>query len=181
MTVGFNKKGQKALEHFQSEINKMRGARASASMLEGIKVDYFGSLVPLNQLGMVSAPEPKQLVVQVYDAGSLDLIEKAISGSDLGLNPSRDGSLIRVNIPSLTEERRKDLIKVLNSKTEEARVVIRNIRREEIDIIKKDLKAKEISEDDSRKLQDDIQKVTDKFIKLIDEVFSKKEKEMMEV
>jgi ribosome recycling factor len=144
-------------------------------------VDYYGSSVSLQQLGMVSAPEPRMLTIQVYDGGAIESIEKAIQQSDLGLNPSRDGSLIRVVIPALNEERRRDLIKKVNKMAEETRIALRNLRREEVEEVKKKVKNKEVSEDDSRRAQDEIQKIVDKFIVDVDSAAAAKEKELMEV
>ena len=156
----------------------MRGGRASSQMLEGIMVDYYGSQTPIRQLGMINTPEPRLITIQVYDGGAVDGVEKAIRQADLGLNPARDGNLIRVNIPALTEERRKELIKKLHKMGEETKVAIRNHRRDSIDEIKKD---KSISEDESRRLQEDIQKVVDAAGKDADAVIAAKEKEMLAV
>ncbi|MCB0335516.1 MAG: ribosome recycling factor [Bdellovibrionales bacterium] len=174
-------RGKKSIEHFKQELSRMRTGRASTSLLGGIIVEYYGSDVPLQQLGMVSAPEPRMLTVQVYDAGAVESIEKAIMQSDLGLNPSRDGNLIRVAIPVLTEERRRDLVKALHKMAEEAKIAVRSLRRDAIDELKKKEKDKEISEDQMRKGQDDLQKVTDSLVKEIDHLLQAKEQEMMEV
>jgi ribosome recycling factor len=171
----------KALDHYKKELSRLRSGRATPSLLEGLQVEYYGSMVPMQQLGMVSAPEPRMLTIQVYDGGAVESIEKAIRQSDLGLNPSRDGSLIRVLIPALNEERRKDLIKKVNKMAEETRVALRNLRREEVEGVKKQVKNKEVSEDDSRKAQDEIQKIVDKFIADVDGAAAAKEKELMEV
>lgn len=171
----------KTLDHYKKELSRLRSGRATPSLLEGLHVDYYGSSVPLQQLGMVSAPEPRMLTIQVYDAGAVESIEKAIQQSDLGLNPSRDGSLIRVMIPALNEERRRDLIKKVNKMAEETRVALRNLRRDEVEGVKKKVKSKEMSEDDSRRAQDEIQKIVDKFIADTDSAAAAKEKEMMEV
>jgi ribosome recycling factor len=171
----------KALDHYKKELSRLRSGRAAPSLLEGLNVEYYGSNVSLQQLGMVSAPEPRMLTIQVYDAGAVEAIEKAIQQSDLGLNPSRDGSLIRVIIPALNEERRKDLIKKVNKMAEETRVALRNLRRDEVEGVKKQVKNKEISEDDSRRSQDEIQKIVDKFIVDVDAAAAGKEKELMEV
>jgi len=169
------------IEYLVIELGKMRGGRASASILETVTVDYYGSSVPLKQLGLINAPEPRLLTVQVFDQGAVESVEKAIQTSDLGLNPSRDGNLIRINIPALTEERRKDLVKSLNKSAEEAKVAIRNHRREAIDELKKEEKDKSISEDDLNRGKDEVQKVTDNFIAQVDQLLQEKEKEMMEV
>jgi len=171
----------KALEHFKTELKRLRSGRAAPSILEGLQVDYYGSNVSLQQLGLVAAPEPRMLTIQVYDQGAVEAIEKAIQQSDLGLNPSRDGSLIRVVIPSLNEERRKELIKKVSKMTEETRVALRNLRRDEIENVKKKTKAKEMSEDDGRRAQEEIQKILDKYIADVDTAANVKEKELMEV
>lgn len=171
----------KALEHYKKELSRLRSGRATPSLLEGLMVEYYGSKVSLQQLGMVSAPEPRMLTIQVYDGGAVESIEKAIQQSDLGLNPSRDGSLIRVIIPALNEERRKDLIKKVNKMAEETRVALRNLRRDEVEGVKKQVKNKEMSEDDSRRAQEEIQKIVDKYVADVDSAASVKEKELMEV
>lgn len=171
----------KTLEHFRQEITRMRGARASSALLEGLSVDYYGSTVPLQQLGLINAPEARLLTVQVYDTGAVDAVEKAIQQADLGLNPSREGNLLRIPIPPLTEDRRKDLIKKVHQFAEESRVSIRNHRKHAIDELKKMEKAKEISEDDRRRDQDEIQKIVDQFVKDIDELLAKREEEMLEI
>ena len=172
---------EKTVQHLKKDCTHMRSGRASTALLEGLHVDYYGTSVPLMQLGMVNAPEPRLLTVQIYDRGAVDAVEKAIQSSELGLNPSRDGNLLRIVIPSLTEERRKDLIKKLHKMGEEAKVAIRNHRRDQIDFLKKQEKDKAISEDDLRKASEDVQKVTDKYTSEIDHVLAAKEKEMMEV
>ncbi len=172
---------RKTIEHFKKELGRMRTGRATSSMLDGIVVEYYGSQVPLIQLGMVNTPEPRLITVQVYDAGAVEAIEKAIQAAGLGLNPSRDGNLIRLPIPALTEERRKDLIKKLHKQGEENKVVLRNHRRESIDELKKQEKDKQISTDDVRRGQEQIQKIVDKGIADIDVLLQAKEKEMMEI
>ncbi|MFO0416124.1 MAG: ribosome recycling factor [Pseudomonadota bacterium] len=171
----------KTLEHYKKELSRLRSGRATPSLLEGVVVNYYGASTPLKSLGMVSAPEPRLLTIQVYDAGALEAIEKGIQQADLGLNPSRDGSLIRVVVPALNEERRKDLIKKVNKMAEETRVALRNLRRDEVEGVKKAVKSKEMSEDDSRRAQDEIQKIVDRFIADVDAAAAAKEKEMMEV
>jgi ribosome recycling factor len=171
----------KALDHYKKELSKLRTGRAAPSLLESLQVEYYGSFVPLQQLGMIAAPEPRMLTIQVYDGGAISAIEKAIQQADLGLNPSRDGSMIRVVIPALNEERRKDLIKKVNKMGEETKVALRNLRRDEVENVKKQVKAKEISEDDSRRSQEEIQKILDKVIVDVDAVSAAKEKELMEV
>ena len=174
-------KCKKTAEHFKTDLGRLRGGRATTSLLAGVQVEYYGSRVPLIQLGMISAPEPRLLTIQVYDRGAVEAVEKAIQQSELGLNPSRDGSLVRIAIPALTEERRKDLIKKLHKMAEEAKVTIRNHRRESMDFLKKQEKDKAISADDLRRGSDDIQKITDKSTAEIDSLLQAKEKEMMDV
>jgi ribosome recycling factor len=171
----------KAIDHFKKELSRLRSGRASASLLDGIHVDYYGSSVPLIQLGMVNAPEPRMLTVQVYDAGAVESVEKAIIKAELGLNPSREGNLLRINIPPLNDERRKELIKKVHKMAEEVRVGLRNHRRDAVDSFKKRAKNKEISEDDSRRGQEEVQKVLDKHIAEVDGVANAKEKELTEV
>ena len=177
----FKSQCTKALEHFKKDLGRLRTGRASTSILEGLHVEYYGSQVPLQQVGMVAAPEPRLLTIQVYDAAAVEGIEKAIQQADLGLNPSRDGNLIRVIIPALNEERRKEMIKKLKGMAEDTKVALRNLRRDVVDEVKKSQKNKEISEDDSRRDQEEIQKITDKFIADVDTASAVKEKEMMEV
>ena len=174
-------KGKKTIEHFKKDLSKLRTGRASTGLLEGVTVEYYGSQVPLIQMGMVNAPESRLITIQVFDGSAVEAVEKAIQQADLGLNPSRDGSMIRINIPPLTEERRKDLIKKLNKMGEEVKVAVRNQRRDAIDELKKKEKNKELSTDDLRRGQDDIQKITDKFTAEVDTLLAGKEKEMMEV
>lgn len=172
---------EKTLEHFKSELGKIRGARASGGMLENIQVDYYGTKVPLIQMGLINTPEPRLITVQVYDASAVDSVEKAIRTSDLGLNPAREGNLIRLNVPSLTEDRRKELIKKLGKLGEDEKVVVRNHRKDCIDALKKMEKDKEITEDELKKGQADVQVVTDKYVAKIDELFKQKEAEILEV
>jgi ribosome recycling factor len=174
-------KMEKSVEGFKKELSKVRTGRASLSILDGILVDAYGSSMPLNQVGTITIPESRMIVIQPWDPQMLPAIEKAILKSDIGLNPIGDGKVIRLNIPQLTEERRKDLVKSVRKVAEEFRVAIRNIRRESIEILKKQKKDKEISEDELFKFQDEVQSETDVFIKQIDEVTANKEKEVMEV
>ena len=171
----------KTLDHFKKDLTRMRTGRASAALLEGVQVEYYGSSVPLQQLGLVAAPEPRLLTIQVYDASAVESIEKAIQQADLGLNPARDGSMIRVAIPALNEERRKDMIKKLHKMAEDTKVTMRNHRRDALEALKKDQKNKTISEDDARRGQEEIQKIIDKFVADVDSALTAKEKEMMEV
>ena len=170
-----------SLEAFRSELTKIRTGRASLSLLDGIKVEAYGSSMPLNQVGTLTIPESRQIVIQPWDPQVMASIEKAILKSDLGLTPVNDGKVIRINIPQLTEERRKELVKIVKKIAEEYRVAIRNHRRDAIDSFKKQKKNKEISEDEQFKLQDEAQKETDSYIAKIDEVAAEKENEVMEV
>jgi ribosome recycling factor len=174
-------KCKKTVEHFKKDLSHMRTGRASAALFEGIHVDYYGSSVPLQQLGLVNTPEPRLVTIQVYDPGAVEAVEKSILQSDLGLNPSRDGNLLRIAIPHLTEERRKDLIKKSHKMAEETRIAIRNNRRDAIEHLKKREKSKEVSEDELHRGQEEIQKITDKYTKDVDLIVAAKEKEMMEV
>jgi ribosome recycling factor len=170
-----------AIKALHTELAAIRTGRATPSLLDQIKVDYYGTLTPVNQLANISVPEPRLIVIQPWDKSLLKVIEKAIMTSDLGINPNNDGSVIRLNLPILTEERRKELVKVVNKKGEASRVEIRNIRRDYNDAVKKQLKAKTITEDDAKDATENSQKLTDKYMKQIDEVLAKKEKEVMAV
>ena len=174
-------KSKKTVEHFRKELSHLRTGRASAALFEGLHVQYYGQSVPLQQLGLVNTPESRLVTIQVYDPGAVEAVEKAILASDLGLTPSRDGNLVRIPIPHLTEERRKELIKKIHKMGEETRVALRNVRHEAIDALKKKEKNKEVSQDDLKRGQDEIQKITDRYNKEIDVVIAAKEKEMMEV
>jgi len=172
---------QKVGEDLQHAMAGIRTGRASISLLDGIKVDYYGTPTPLNQMATLHVPEPSMITAQPWDATQIGAIEKAIRSSDLGLNPSNDGKLIRIPIPPLTEERRKELVKHLHHVTEDHRIALRNIRRDANDAVKKLLKAKEVSEDDDRRAHDAIQKLTDENIKQIDEASKVKEQEILEI
>jgi ribosome recycling factor len=171
----------KTVEAFQGEINKLRTGRAHPSLLEHIKVDYYGNPTPLNQVASITASDPRTLTITPWEKTMVQSIEKAIMNADLGLNPNTAGTVIRVPLPPLTEERRKDLVRVVKSEAENARVAIRNIRRDANADIKDLLKGKEISEDDEHRAQDGIQKLTDSFIAEIDKILDNKEKELMEI
>lgn len=179
--IELSTKMQKSVETFKGELAKVRTGRASVSLLDGISVDAYGSMMPMNQVATVTIPESRMIAVQPWDPQMIPSIEKAILKSNIGLAPASDGKVIRLNIPQLTEERRIELVKQVRKVSEEFKVAIRNIRREAIDILKKQKKDKEISEDDLFKLQDDAQAETDKYVKQIDEVTDRKETEMMEV
>ncbi len=174
-------KMEKSIESFKKELSKVRTGRASISLLDGISVDAYGSPMPMNQVATMTIPESRMIAIQPWDPQMVPAIEKAIMASNLGLTPANDGKVIRLTIPQLTEERRKELVKQVRKVAEEFRVAIRNVRREAIDTLKKQKKDKEISEDDLFKLQDDAQKETDTYVKQIDAVTDNKEKEMMEV
>lgn len=174
-------KMDKALQALRNELTNIRTGRATPSLLDQVKVDYYGAPTPVTQVANVSVPEPRMIVIQPWDRSLLKTIEKAIMTSDLGLNPNNDGTVIRLNLPLLTEERRKELVKVVNKKGEASRVEIRNIRRDFNDAVKKQVKAKEITEDDAKDATDFSQKLTDKYTKKIDDVLAQKEKEVMSV
>ncbi|RKY05420.1 ribosome recycling factor [Candidatus Poribacteria bacterium] len=172
---------KKAVAATSKEFAAVRAGRASAAMLEGITVDYYGSRLPINQLATISIPEPRMILIQPWDKNVLKDIEKAIAQADLGFNIISDKNSIRLIVPELTEERRKELVKVVRRMAEEGRVAIRNIRREAIETIRKMEREKQISEDDKYRYQDEIQKLTDKYIEQIDELLKAKEKELLEV
>jgi len=172
---------QKTIDRMKTDFGTLRTGRASAALLENVRVDYYGTATPLNQLANIGAPEPRVLEIRPWDKSAVALIEKAILKSDLGLTPNNDGALIRLQIPALTEDRRKDLIKVVRKMAEEYRVALRNERRDAVERLKKSEKAKEISEDDRQSGEQEIQKMTDLFVKRIDEMLSGKERDIMEV
>jgi len=172
---------KKAIDFLTKDLAALRAGRANPAMVEKIMVEYYGTPTPLNQLSNITVPEARLLVIQPWDKSSILDIERAILKSDLGVNPNNDGNVIRIAIPQLTEESRKDLVKVVRKRAEEAKVAVRNIRREGNDMIKSSEKEKLISEDESKKGLDDVQKVTDKYIKDIDEIMKAKEKDIMEV
>ena len=170
-----------AISAFHDELVKIRTGRATPTLLDGIRVDYYGQKVPLNQAATVTAPEPRILVVQPWEKKMLGEIEKEIQKADLGLNPSNDGTVIRIPIPQLSEERRKDLVKLIHKFAEDARVAVRNVRRDANDHLKKLEKNHEISEDQLKDYLDEIQKLTDDHIKEIDEIMKNKEEEILKV
>ncbi|WP_201713813.1 ribosome recycling factor [Rossellomorea arthrocnemi] len=171
----------KAIQTFSRELASIRAGRANASLLDKISVDYYGAPTPVNQLAGISIPEARMLVIQPYDKSALGDIEKAILKSDLGITPTSDGNIIRIVVPALTEERRKELVKLVKKEAEEAKVAIRNIRRDANDELKKKEKNGDITEDDLRGYSDDVQKATDESIVKIDNVAKDKEQEMLEV
>lgn len=176
-----NERMDKSIESLKKEFGSIRTGRASLSLLDNIKVDYYGTPTQLAQVATLGIPEPRQITIQPWEHKLIPEIEKAILKSDLGLMPSNDGKTIRINIPTLTEERRKQLVKVVRKSAEEAKVAIRNIRRDINDKIKKSEKEQHLSEDDVKRLQEEIQKLTDQHIARVDDVLHHKEKEIMEV
>ncbi|RDV82431.1 ribosome recycling factor [Ammonifex thiophilus] len=172
---------KKAVEHFKKDLAAIRTGRASPALLEKVMVDYYGVPTPVNQLATITAPEPRLLVIQPWDRSIINEIEKAILKSDLGLTPSNDGQVIRLVLPQLTQERREELVRVARKRAEEARVAIRNIRREANDELKEKQKKENVSEDEIKRLQGEVQKLTEKYIKEVDNLLAAKEKEIMEV
>jgi ribosome recycling factor len=170
----------KAIAALKKELKRVRTGRASLSLLDGIKVDYYGTLTPVNQLATLAVPESRLITIQPWDVSVIKEIEKAVLKSDLGLTPTSDGKIVRIAIPPLTEQRRKELVKVVHKICEEHKVSIRNIRRESNEMIKELKKDGEVSEDEAFKSQDKIQKMTDEHIKLVDECYKEKEKEILE-
>ncbi|WP_199295641.1 ribosome recycling factor [Trichocoleus sp. FACHB-591] len=172
---------QKAVESTQRSFNTIRTGRANTSLLDRVMVEYYGAPTSLKSLATINTPDGSTITVQPFDRGSLNLIEKAISLSDIGLTPSNDGSTIRLNIPPLTSDRRKELVKLAAKFAEEGKVSVRNVRRDAVDSVRKQEKAGEVSEDEARDLQDKIQKLTDKYIARIEEVLAEKEKDITTV
>ncbi|MBQ1915017.1 MAG: ribosome recycling factor [Selenomonadaceae bacterium] len=172
---------QKSLDSLKKEFASLRAGRATPALLDKVMVDYYGTPTPVNQVAKVSVPEPRMIVIQPWEKTILHDIEKAIMKSDLGLNPNSDGTAIRLAIPQLTQERRQELVKTVNKKAEEAKVALRNIRRDGNDAVKKLEKSKEVPEDEAKKGQESMQKLVDKYIKLVDAARTAKEKEVMEV
>ena len=172
---------EKAIESYRYDLSKIRTGRASLVLLDGVKVDYYGAPTPLNQVATLSVPEAKMIVIQPWEAKLIPEIEKAIQKSDLGLNPSSDGKVVRLTIPPLTEDRRRDLVKMVKKMAEDVRISIRNARREALELLKELEKEHEISEDDMHKHQKNIQTVTDEYIEKVDQIAAKKDKEVMEV
>jgi len=170
-----------AISSLKYQLSKVRTGRASASVLDGVKVDYYGTMTQVNQVGQISTPEARLLQIQPFDRNMIASIEKAILTANLGLTPSNDGNLIRIPFPALTEERRKEQVREVKKFGEDSKISIRNIRRDKNDLVKKSEKNKEISEDESKKFQAEIQKVTDEYISQIDVIISDKEKELLKV
>jgi ribosome recycling factor len=176
-----NEKMEGSVDAYKRELTRIRTGRASLALLDGIKVDAYGSMLPMDQVGTMTIPESSMIAIKPWDPQMIGPIEKAILASDLGLTPANDGNVIRLTIPPLTEERRKELVKRVKKIGEEFKVAVRNVRREANDILKVQKKDKDISEDDMFRLQDDAQKATDSFVKLIDKIAAGKEAEVMEV
>ena len=177
----FETKMEKTCEYLEADFMTIRAGRANASVLDKVAIDYYGTMTPVQHVGSISSPEPRLLVIQPWDASVLKEIEKAINASDIGIAPQNDGKVIRLNFPPLTEERRKELVKTVKKYTEEAKVQIRNARRDAIDKYKAMKKDGEITEDDLKETEKDIQDLTDKYIKEIDNISAAKEKEILEV
>lgn len=172
---------RKAIEHLQGEFASVRTGRASAALVEKLMVDYYGSEVPLQQLAGFSVPEPRVLIVSPYDKGAMSAIEKAIQASDLGISPGNDGNVIRLVFPALTEERRKELVKIVKQRAEEARVSIRNVRRQARHDLEQDEKQGDLSEDDLDRIEKDLDKLTHDFVEEVEHLVGNKEQELMEV
>jgi len=172
---------KKTVQVLEGDLRAIRTGRASPALVEGVLVDYYGTPTPLNQLAVIGAPEPQLLTIRPYDPSSLDEIERAILKSDLGLTPSNDGKIIRLVIPSLTEERRTELVRMVNRRVEEAKIALRNIRREALEDLREFEKEKMISEDEFYRARDDLQDLIDRFVEQVEEIGKRKAKEVMEV
>ena len=179
--TSLNDSMKKAVDSLKHQLTKVRTGRASASILDGVQVDYYGSMSPIGQLGQISTPEARLLQIQPFDKTMIPAIEKAIFGANLGVTPTNDGNLVRLNFPSLTEEKRKDLAKEIKKIGEDTKVILRNLRRDQNDAVKKSEKDKVVSEDDSKKIQAEIQTITDKFTKEVDVIIANKEKEVLAI
>ncbi len=172
---------RKSIGFLKEDLASIRAGKANPKLVDKIQVSYYGTMTPLNQVANISVPEPRAIIIQPWDASLVKEIEKAIMASDLGINPSNDGKLIRLVIPVLTEERRKDLLKVVKKETENTKIAVRNIRRDANEELKKLEKSSELTKDDLKKAEDDMQKLTDKYIKYLDDIYKDKEKEILEV
>jgi ribosome recycling factor len=179
--LGAEERMDGAIQALRRELNGVRTGRAHPSLIETLPVDYYGAITPLKQLGNINAPESRLLTIQAWDKGAVKAIEKAIQSSDLGLNPAIDGQTIRLAIPALTEQRRKDLVKVVHNKGEEARIAVRNVRRHANEELRKAEKEGDISKDDLKRSEEELQKITDKYVALVDVESKKKEAELLEV
>ena len=177
----YNDKMQKTIDHLESEFSTIRAGRANPHVLDKIRVDYYGTPTPIQQVGNLSVPEPRIIVIQPWEKSLLKEIEKAIQMSDIGINPTNDGQVIRLVFPELTEERRKELVKDVKKKGEADKVAIRNIRRDGNDAFKKLAKSDDVSEDEIKQLEDELQKLTDKFVKTVDEMVDAKSKDILTV
>ncbi len=172
---------RKSINFLKEDLASIRAGKANPKLVDKIQVSYYGTMTPLNQIANISVPEPRAILIQPWDASALREIEKAILVSDLGINPSNDGKTIRLMIPILTEERRKDLLKVVKKEIENSKIAVRNIRRDAIDEIKKLEKQSEISKDDLKRAEEEMQKLTDRYISIVDDIYKEKEKEILEV
>jgi len=179
--ASYEKKMQSTLQALITDLSSIRTGRAHVSMLDLVRAEVYGQKMSLNQLATISTPEPQMLTVQVWDVSNTKFIEKAIRESDLNVNPKVEGQIIRVPVPKLSEERRRELIKIVKNQSEKIKIAIRNIRREGMDLLKNSLKSKEISEDENKKLSDQLQKITDRFIQEIDNKITDKEQEILKV
>lgn len=172
---------KKSINFLKEDLASIRAGKANPKLVDKIQVSYYGTMTPINQLANISVPDPRSIVIQPWDSSLLKEIERAIQSSDLGINPSNDGKLIRLSIPPLTEERRKDLIKLVKKEVENSKIAIRNIRRDSNEEIKKMEKSGDLTEDDQKRAEEEMQKLTDKYTKLTDDIYKEKEKEILEV
>lgn len=172
---------KKSIAFLKDELGTIRAGKANPKLVDKISVSYYGTMTPINQVANISVPDPRSIIIQPWDGSLIKDIERAILTSELGINPSNDGKLIRLVIPPLTEERRKDLLKVVKKETENSKIAIRNIRRDAIEEFKKMEKTSELTKDDLKKAEEEAQKITDKYIKLVDDIYKEKEKEILEV
>ena len=181
LTIKSEESMKKSINFLKEELATIRAGKANPKLVDKIQVSYYGTMTPLNQIANISVPEPRSILIQPWDSNALKDIERAIQTSDLGINPTNDGKMIRLVIPILTEERRKDLLKVVKKEVENAKIAVRNVRRDTNDEIKKLQKQSEISEDDQKRAEEEMQKLTDRYIVITDDIFKDKEKEILEV
>ncbi len=172
---------KKSISFLKDDLSSIRAGKANPKLVDKIQVSYYGTMTPIAQVANISIPEPRAIIIQPWDAGLIKEIEKAILASDLGINPSNDGKLIRLIIPQLTEERRRELLKLVKKEIENGKIAIRNVRRDAIEVFKKQEKSSEITKDDLKKAEEEMQKLTDKYTKQIDDLYKEKEKEILEV
>lgn len=172
---------RKSISFLKEDLSSIRAGKANPKLVDKIQVSYYGTMTPLSQIANISVPEPRAIVIQPWDKNAMKEIEKAILSSDLGINPSNDGIMIRLVIPQLTEERRKDLLKLVKKETENAKIALRNIRRDANEDFKKQEKDSVLTKDDHKKAEEEMQKLTDRYIKFVDEIYKEKEKEILEV